>query len=378
MHSNKRALILSPAGRLYSHDKVQWYAQSDEQIVSNYFNIGDMIVYDSTLKMLDYSEFFGLNIKDPSEADIEFYREFDAVFVRASNFIHNGMDWLRAVEILERIGLPIYAIGVGGQASSRDQYTLTGDNLRLWQLVSERSQVIGVRGTFTAEMLYHNGIRNVEICGCPSILRTRNRALKVEPPAAIKDVAVSIRREVDGTYTDDVEKYIRLQREFVVNVSRNSNATITIHGEPQEKAFYYERKDLIPAAIEMFESSGWWTPENKAAMQSLYLNNLFFFLRVEDYDNFIRTQDCAIGYRVHGVLPGMANGVPGILVRYDARSIELADTHAIPSVTPEDAATKSVEQLFAEADFASFNKSYAKNYDKMKFVLEQNSISYRL
>lgn len=373
-----KILVISPAGRTYGHDHVQWYDFPQKRIESEYFNIGDMVVYDSTLKILNYESCEPMKIMDPTEIDIQKYKSADYVIVRASNFIHNQMVWHRAIEVLEKTQLPVYALGVGGQAATKDDYRLRGDNLRFWQIVSERSKLIGVRGTFTADLLYANGIKNVEIVGCPSIFRTRNRNLTIKRPRDIKRVAFSIRREVDKNYADRPEEYLRVQREFLLNTARQFDTTVTTHGEPEEKAYFFKNAAAMDAARQTFVHEGWFTPETMVDMEKLYREKMFFFLRVEDYDSFIKNQDFAIGYRVHGVLPALANGVPGFLVKYDSRSSELADTLAIPSLVFDGNAPADVGSLLDQISFDDFNKIYPIRYDKMRFVLEANGLSHRL
>lgn len=373
-----KILVISPAGRTYGHDHVQWYDFPQKRIESEYFNIGDMVVYDSTLKILNYESCEPMKIMDPTDVDIQKYKSADYVIVRASNFIHNQMVWHRAIEVLEKTQLPVYALGVGGQAATKDDYRLRGDNLRFWQIVSERSKLIGVRGTFTADLLYANGIKNVEIVGCPSIFRTRNRNLTIKRPRDIKRVAFSIRREVDKNYADRPEEYLRVQREFLLNTARQFDTTVTTHGEPEEKAYFFKNAAAMDAARQTFVHEGWFTPETTVDMEKLYREKMFFFLRVEDYDSFIKNQDFAIGYRVHGVLPALANGVPGFLVKYDSRSSELADTLAIPSLVFDGNAPADVGSLLDQISFDDFNKIYPIRYDKMRFVLEANGLSHRL
>lgn len=374
----KRVLVISPAGEVYDHDKVRWYSQTREQILDNYFNIGDMVVYDSTLKMLDFAEVRPLSIIDPKPEHVEEYKNYDYVIVRASNFIHNQMKWHRALEVLSQLDLPVYAIGVGAQASGRQNYHLEGENLAFWKLVSERSKVIGVRGSFTADMLSANGIKNVEICGCPSILRMRKRNLNIVVPPRIENVAFSIRREVDRTYSDDVHGYLRAQSDLLLRMAGSFATTVTIHGEPEEKAYYFRDEARMAAAKDEFIRTGWWNSENFHDMEEIYRSRLFFFLCVSDYDDFIRRQDFAFGYRVHGVLPALANGIPAALIRYDSRSGELADALAIPSVSADEAGRVPPQKLIEEVDFAAFNKAFSTKYDKMKFVLEQNEVAHRL
>ena len=373
-----RALVISPSGKVYNHDCVKWYEMPRREIEESYFNIGDMVVFDSTLKMLDFAEVRGMVIQSPPRHEIELYKDFDYIMVRASNFIHNEMEWHDAVQVLEEVQLPVYVLGVGGQASGREKYRLNDANLRFWKMVSERSKLVGVRGTYTADMLYANGIKNVEVCGCPSLFRAGRRDLRITMPREVRNVAFSIRREASATYTDDVQAYLAQQREFLLRVADSYDTTVTIHGEPEEKGFFYKRRDLMDRAEAEFRSSGWWTADTEQKMRALYSNRLFFFLDVSEYDAFIRSQDVAVGYRVHGVLPALANGKPGILVRYDSRSNELADSLAVPSVTAEEALRLSPRELLESVSFDDFNKVFSARYDKMKFVLEQNGLPHRL
>jgi len=372
-----RILVLSPAGVAYDHDKVQVRPQPQESLESRYFNIGDMVVYDSTLKLLDYEKVEGMEISDISDPLIEYYKTFDLVVVRASNFIHNSMHWHRVFEVLERTGLPIYAVGVGGQSATGQTYELTGENLRLWQVVSERSKVIGVRGTFSAELLNANGIKNVAVVGCPSLFRKRDRALRIAPKAKPEHVSFSIRREVDPTYAANAKDYLRIQRDFLLNTMGQFDTTLTTHGEVEEKSFFFKNAERMAAAEKAFLASGWWTPETLTEMRRLY-ENQFFFLRVEDYDAFITSQDFAIGYRVHGVLPALASGVPGLLVRYDSRSAELADSLDLPSIQLADEAPSSVAALLRETSFETFNSRFASHYDRMRDAFVANGLPHRM
>ncbi|BDG71557.1 polysaccharide pyruvyl transferase family protein [Roseomonas fluvialis] len=376
-----RILVISPAGEIYNHDDVRWYPHfSQRENIDRYFNIGDMVVFDSTLKILSFSEAKSLTISKIDEKEIDHIKSYgyDYCIVRASNFIHNEMNWLNAIDVLKQIHLPVYAVGVGAQAHGRGVYKLEGMNLRFWKLVSERSRVIGVRGAFTADVLAASGIHNVEIVGCPSMFRTRRRELGLTAPQDPERVAFSIRRESDGAYSSDVKKYRAVQRDFMLKCVGAFDTRITIHGEPEEKAFFYGDEAGMDRARALFRQEGWWTPETEARMEACYRDRLFFFLKVADYDAFIRTQDFAIGYRVHGVLPALANGIPGVLVRYDSRSTELAYTHGIPSIELSAAEDIDVLALVRNTDFSQFNKVHTLRYDKFRFVLEQNGMAHRL
>ncbi len=202
-----RALVMIPAGKRYDHDKVMIYDQPREAYLRSYFNVGDMMVYDSTLRLLDFDDIDVLRIRNPSEADIDRYNSiFDYVFLRGSNFIHENMDWESAAFVLERLKIPVIAVGVGAQAETRRKITLPEQSKRIWAMIGERCHSIGVRGAYSAEVLADNGVKNTEIVGCPSLFRQRKRSLTLRrrPAGEVQKVAFSLRRETSRHYAEDM------------------------------------------------------------------------------------------------------------------------------------------------------------------------------
>ncbi len=69
-----KILVISPSGEVYDHDCVRWYSHlSFDKAPDHYHNIGDAFVYDSSLKLLHFKQLAGLDIRNPSDADIERY-----------------------------------------------------------------------------------------------------------------------------------------------------------------------------------------------------------------------------------------------------------------------------------------------------------------
>ena len=376
-----RALVLIPAGSRYDHDKVRIHNWPIEQIIDQYSNIGDHMVYDSTLKLLDFETVDIANIINFTDKDVDRYnQEYDFAFLRGSNFIHEHMQWERAGELIERLRIPFYAIGVGAQAETKRVITLPPEARGVWSAIADHAGSIGVRGSYTAEVLASNGVGNVDIVGCPSIFRHRKRdlSLDLKPVYDVRDVAFSLRRETSGNYARDITSYISVQKEFMLRLDSESNMTVTLHGEPEEKAFYFRDNERIANAEEKFRQSGWFDPENEEVLQKIYRNKLFFNTSVQKYDEFVRNQDLAIGYRVHGILPALANGVPGILVNYDERSAELAETLDVPLVSEEQLKGASWRDIYRPELFEVFQQNFSKHYDTMKDFLDRNGVPHRL
>ena len=51
---------------------------------------------------------------------------------------------------------------------------------------------------------------------------------------------------------------------------------------------------------------------------------------VADYEDLVRQKDLVLGYRLHGNLMALANGMPSIYFTYDSRTAEFAETFQIP------------------------------------------------
>jgi hypothetical protein len=106
---------------------------------------------------------------------------------------------------------------------------------------------MGVRGEFTAEVLNDLGIKNVDIIGCPSLFRCNNPDLQINARKLeqIRKVAFNMRREVSATYAADIKRYLAVQRDFIKRLNKRFDLTVTSHGEPPEKAFFFKDDELI-------------------------------------------------------------------------------------------------------------------------------------
>jgi hypothetical protein len=377
-----KVLVMIPAGQRYGHDNVRIYDQPRAEYRRRYFNTGDMMVYDSTLKLLDFADLDVLKISGPTPADINRYNAgFDFAFLRGSNFIHEHMNWERASEVLAELRIPVHPIGVGAQAERRRPIALSEASKRVWRLIAERCRSIGVRGAFTAQTLREIGIANSDIVGCPSLFRRRERnlSLRLKPPAEVQRVAFSLRRETSQVYAVDQAAFVRRQRDLLLRLANAYDVTVTIHGEPEEKAFFDRDEAGIDAATERLRALGWFTEDTEQKLSDIYRRRLFLADAVEQYDAMVTDVDFAIGYRVHGILPALANGIPGILVTYDTRSEELAETLSIPTVRDSELEEiADVRELYRPERFKMFENNFRDHYDRMRAYLERNEVPHRM
>ena len=193
----KKILVISPSGEVYDHDCVRWYSgMGFREAPDHYHNIGDAFVFDSSLKLLRYAQFNGMNIRNPTDADIERYNtEYDYAFLRGSNYLHPAMDWENAPAVLAKLRIPVIAFGIGAQAPSKGPLVLNEATRRVLALIADRSVSMGVRGAYTADVLWSLGIRNARIVGCPTVFRNNDPALRIDLPPleTVRDVAYTVK-----------------------------------------------------------------------------------------------------------------------------------------------------------------------------------------
>ena len=376
-----KILVISPSGEVYDHDCVRWYSELAFSVApDHYHNIGDAFVYDSSLKLLRFSAFGGLNIRNPSDADIERYNtEYDFAVLRGSNYLHEEMDWENAPAVLSRLRIPIVAFGIGAQAPAKGKLKLTHAARRVLDCIAERSVSIGVRGTYTADVLWSLGIRNARIIGCPTIFRNNDPALRIDLPPlnTVRKVGYTLRREVGHDYAEDIERYLGLQRETILDMAGRFDLQLAAQGEVEEKKILWGTPATREAAVGQLREQGWLRGVDDP-MEQIYRTRLFYADSVAEFESFARSQDLMVGYRLHGNLLGLANRVPAVYFTYDSRTVEFAETLQIPSFNVFGGKPFHLEDFWDQALFEKFNRAYYQRYRDMRMFLDENRVQHKM
>lgn len=378
-----RILVISPSGEVYDHDNVRWYRYADLQShIEHYHNIGDAFVFDSSLKLLNFEKLDELPIAhvDPAMID-RLNAEYDYVFLRGSNYIHAQMNWSKAAEVLRRLKLPVIAFGIGAQAPVSGKLELSEDTKTVLKLISDSTASLGVRGTYSAEVLNDLGIQNVRIIGCPTAFRNNRSdlAIKLPPLEQVKTAGVTLRREVSKTYAQDIKRYLTFHRSLVKAMADRFEVTLMSQGEVEEKKLALgtpEQKAQAMAALRQNEwANNWYLDEQ---VIGLYQNRMFYSDVVAEYERLVRGLDLVLGYRLHGNLMALANGTPSIYFTYDSRTVEFADTFQIPSIDVFAGQDFRLEEHWDQSRFDKFNAAYARVYGQMRDFLDENRVDNKM
>lgn len=378
-----RILVISPSGEVYDHDNVRWYDYANlASHIDHYHNIGDAFVFDSSLKLLNFEQLDELPIDrvDPAMID-RLNAEYDYVFLRGSNYVHAEMNWSKAAEVLRRLKLPVIAFGIGAQAPVSGKLELSEDTKTVLKLISDSTASLGVRGTYSAEVLNDLGIRNVRIIGCPTAFRNNdpNLAIRLPPLEQVKTAGVTLRREVSKTYAQDIKRYLTFHRDLVKAMADRFEVTLMSQGEAEEKKLALGTPEQKAAAMAALEDNAWassWYLDEQVS--GLYRSRMFYSDIVADYERLVRGLDLVLGYRLHGNLMALANGTPSIYFTYDSRTVEFADTFKIPSIDVFAGQDFRLEEHWVQARFDRFNAAYAQVYRAMSAFLNENRVDHKM
>jgi polysaccharide pyruvyl transferase WcaK-like protein len=372
-----------PSGEVYDHDNVRWYQHSDVQgNIDHYHNIGDAFVFDSSLKLMNYEKVAELPIMHLDMEHIDRLREeYDYVILRGSNYVHQHMDWTNAIPVLKRLGLPVVAFGIGAQAPVQGQLQLSEQTKTVLKIIADSTVSIGVRGAYSAEVMNDIGIRNVRIIGCPTAFRCNEPEMKITLPPLedVRTVGITIRREVSPTYARDIERYLTFHRDLVKEMAGRFDATLMAQGEVEEKKLVFgtmEQKEEAIAALKANRWAGDWYLDD--TVESLYRTRMFYSDVVADYENLVRSKDLVLGYRLHGNLMALANGVPSIYFTYDSRTAEFAETYQIPKFDIFAGGTFRLEDYWDQSLFDKYNRAWHRIYGEMQRFLTENGVAHKM
>jgi hypothetical protein len=372
-----------PSGEVYNHDCVRWYEyQQVQKNIDHYHNIGDAFVFDSSLKLLNYDKLDVLDIRNVKPGDIERYNaEYDYVFLRGSNYIHSDMDWENAEQVLPKLKIPVLAFGVGAQAPKEGKLQLSEQSKRIWKIIADKSASLGVRGTYTAEVLWDLGIKNVRIVGCPTAFRNNDPDLRIDLPPLdeIKRVGFTMRREVSAAYAQNIETYLTRHRDVVKEMARRFDIVMMMQGEVEEKKLLWGTDEQKAHALAELKKNAWigqWFLDDE--MEELYKTRLWYSDVVSDYEDLVRSKDLVLGYRLHGNLMALANRIPSIYFSYDSRTVEFAETFAIPCYDVFSQKPFVLEEYWDQARFERFNRTYYQRFRDMRAFLDENFIDHKM
>lgn len=341
-------------------------------------NSGDIVVYDAIIKHLEFTTLRDIGFGRAAREDAWPKDEPDATIIRGSNYLSADLDLGHVLPLAKRLKGPIIPIGLGAQAARYGKLDLTAGSIAFWREVAGKCVSLGVRGAYTAEVLASIGIHNVRVIGCPSFYRSLRPALALrqgEPETA--RIGLTLNKYLAGPYASNRLKTIRLQRALIAAAARRPGSHVFSQGEREESLLPLvspaERAGLLARILDSFQL------REDAAAAALLDQHMSAHLDVDDWAADLSARcDFMIGFRVHGTVMALQQGIPAIYVTYDTRIREVAALYRVPSLDIEQFLPMELPAIMAAADFTKFEQAYRENYAEYRLFLEENGLKHRL
>ena len=325
----------------------KWGGKYNTRYASNF---GASLISRSLMKQ------FGAEYIDDFSDIPSLKNKFDTCFVAFANHVTNWRDVSIYADVIEKLDMKTVALSLGVQDYVSDANIEIHPSMsKLLKLVSERSNVIGVRGHHTAGILYRHGIKNVVPVGCPTMFWNLNENISIEKSESFKNPVLVYHRTIASVRPDLFEDSVLLGQDFLDEVvmrnDPNNDAALLRYELGQ-----YSKQGLSVDVLERVRK------------------NSIFARDFSSWFDLIAGHDFVFGPRLHGCIAGLIQGIPSVMLARDIRTSEIAEMFDIPYFPYSKIRDMSVADFYAHADFSKFAETYRRRYKNYQSVIAENNL----
>ena len=248
------------------------------------------------------------------------------VCIPAANFLYSGFDLGDLATRLEATGLPLMVLGLGAQAF-RDigEVKLKPGTERLLHLFRERCRRIMLRGRYTAAVLERHGVHNFEVLGCPSNFINPDPALGAGIGARFAARPLSSIAFAPTFYPYNAG----MERALLDEIGLERLAEIVAQ-DPLAAVAVSRGEGETPDSMDWLAERAGFLTEMTPAERAATLPRMRAYFSAEAWLEAYQRVDAVIGTRIHGAALGWQAGRAALVVSYDLRTEELAETMGLP------------------------------------------------
>lgn len=330
------------------------------------FNFGNLLFQHACVRLIE-GDFLGIGINSSWDVQ-EIKSHCDKIVFPSANFINEESDFGSLADFLEKLDLPIVSIGLGAQngLDGKKEIRLKDGTRRLIDLLSERSECIGVRGEYTQSILEDMGITNTQIIGCPSNLLNESEELEKSFKAKLARETTFLTVNGHHPWTDDPE--LRELEEFFFQLAYSQDADYLAQShEPliklASRAKYCPLEEWFEIASSLHRASG--LSISKKAFEKFVVSRLYYEIDVPSWLQRSSFYDFSIGLRLHGNMIAFQAGTPSLWVAHDSRTLELIKTMCLPHISWSDLKETKV------ADYRDiFSNQIGSYFQRRRFLID--------
>lgn len=253
----------------------------------------------------------------------------------------------KLMNFLSHVKKPILVAGLG--ANSLQGFVpefhkqLSKDLVDFLHFLSNCCVTIGIRGTYTEEILHNLGIDNVTVIGCPSYYETGyGRVIK------------------KNEYNDDIKFACSTTNRII----EDKSSKIILQDLQRHEA------DIIKNIA--FGEKEYFT---KRILRMIQEKKYFISSSISTWKEEVKKYDFFIGQRVHGAMVALNSLVPPVVMNGDSRAREMCEYLNIPYL-PQYLLSGDIEEIIANVDYTKMNNEYDDKLETFIAFLEKNGFNY--
>ncbi len=355
----RTAVVGLPLDYAYPGDTRLWWRDTTAQAA----NLGAAFITRSLVHQLG-AESVPVTV-DPTElAD-----RYDRVVLALATHLHRRRDVSPLLRLVEAVDLPVHAFSLGMEdyldedavtGSALSDYRLDPTVHRLLSIVADRSDAIGCRGPWSAEVLAANGFDRVVPFGCPSAF------WQLTPDIAVSDPVIEPASTV-GVFHRSLVDIPHLLHRIPLWLGQDFQDQALMTGDLQHDTLLIEKNrrflegrpgaDVLHAVA---RSRGVW-PRSYAEWIDRLVGASF-----------------VVGPRLHGCVAALAHGVPALLLTRDVRTREMVQSLGLPALPLQAAGQLDLADLVRAVDLDAFRVRYRSAFAAYRGLLDRLGVPHRL
>ncbi|MDH1630678.1 polysaccharide pyruvyl transferase family protein [Pseudomonas mosselii] len=258
----------------------------------------------------------------------------------------NHLPWTRMQGVLEALDLPliVFSLGCCGVNKTPDRVVseISMEARNFFAFLSRKAVSIGVRGTFTGQVMELLGIRNYQVVGCPTYFEAGRDRVVERPRPTAESAVVGV-----GLFTSNTIENVHHVLQSEVELLR---ALIDVAPITQQDSNSFM---AVP-----------WPNYASKFLNALACDRVRFFTDPAEWrDYFDESVALTVGTRVHGSIVSLNKGRPALVTAGDVRAEEMCRLFQIPHLPGAYLADASPAELADMADPTALNAAYPELYD---------------
>lgn len=340
-------------------------------------NYGDMLVCDAVVRQVADTNtvrlMFGEELQTPVRGAV----------LRGSTYLSRKYDYERAIRTIESVDAPVAAVGLGAQSPGQDPGFLDDvpEAHRFVKLLAERSTSISARGEFTAAVLERLGATNVRVTGCPSMFHSLGPP-RIRIPDTLRDerrsLGVSMKTGVHknrfcrhpGATIRKHNRALQFALRSAAHVSFFEQGVELEYTAADERRPRSERLEAAAKILERFPPSSTLRPRE-------LVDHMVRITSVGEWLREAARLDAMIGFRFHGNMVGLAQGLPCFYFVYDSRITEFCLLYRLPYLAVEDPWVNPVAAML-EHDWDDTTRAIDRCFRELVTFYEENDVPHTL